>query len=79
MTQALDDPGKTGSAHGGTPATWRKSTWSIANGQCIETATFDGRLVVRDGVDKAGPTATFTVSEWRAFLKRVKGGDLDAI
>lgn len=81
MAQSLDDaPGKTESTNRGESLAWRKSTRSIANGQCIETATLpDGRLTVRDSVDKAGPRATFSPAEWRTFLKRVKDGDLDLI
>jgi Domain of unknown function (DUF397) len=79
VAQSLDDaPGKTESANRRAPLAWRKSTRSIANGQCIETATLpDGRLAVRDSVDKAGPTATFTPSEWSTFVKRIKDGDYD--
>jgi Domain of unknown function (DUF397) len=81
VAQSLNSaPVKTESAYTSACAVWRKSTRSIANGQCIETATLtDGRLAVRDSVDKAGPTATFTTDEWRAFLKRVKDGDFLAI
>lgn len=81
MAQSLDDaPGKTESANRCASLAWRKSTRSIANGQCIETATLpDGRLAVRDSVDKAGPTASFAPSEWSAFVKRIKNGDYQAI
>jgi Domain of unknown function (DUF397) len=55
---------------------WRKSTRSIANGQCLEAATLtNGRLIVRDSGDKCGPMATFTVNEWRAFIKEIKDGN----
>jgi len=80
VSQSSEDaPGKTESVDRGAPSAWRKSTWSIANGQCIETATLDGRLVVRDSLDKAGPIATFTVGEWRTFLRDIKDGEFDAI
>jgi Domain of unknown function (DUF397) len=59
---------------------WRKSTRSIANGQCVEAAALaDGRLVVRDSVNKCGPVATFTVNNWRAFIKEIKDADLGLI
>jgi hypothetical protein len=81
VAQSLDDaPGKTDSANRRAPIAWRKSTRSIANGECVETATLpDGRLTVRDSVDKGGPTATFTPGEWSAFVKRIKNGDYQAI
>lgn len=81
VAQSWDDaPEQAESANTGTSLAYRKSLYSIANGQCVETATLpDGRLSVRDSVDKAGPTATFNPSEWRTFLQRVKDGGLDAI
>jgi hypothetical protein len=74
----LDDaPGKATSTAEVAVLAWRKSTRSIANGQCLEAATLtDGRLVVRDSVDKCGPMATFTVNEWRVFIKEIKDGGL---
>jgi Domain of unknown function (DUF397) len=82
MAQSLDDPlEKTDLAERGAASqAWRKSTRSIANGQCIEAATLaDGRLAVRDSFDKAGPVATFTVRGWRTFLRGIKDGDFDAM
>jgi Domain of unknown function (DUF397) len=81
VAQSLDDaPGKTGPADRHASLAWRKSSRSMANGQCIETvALSDGRLAVRDSLDKAGPTATFTPSEWSRFVKRIKDGDYEAI
>ena len=81
MAQSDDDaPVKTMSADKDTPLEWRKSTWSIANGQCIEAVTLsDGHLAVRDSMDKNGPKATFTEGGWRTFLKRIKDGNLDGI
>lgn len=81
MAQSLDGaPGKTESENRHAPLSWRKSTRSIANGECIETAMLpNGRLAVRDSVDKAGPTATFAPTEWSTFLKRIKDGGYEAI
>jgi Domain of unknown function (DUF397) len=74
-----DTPGKTELANKRASLAWRKSTRSIANGQCVETATLpDGRLAVRDSVDRAGLTTTFTPCEWSAFVKRIKNGDYQA-
>lgn len=81
MAQSSGDaPGKPRSTNRGAPPVWRKSTKSIANGQCIEIATLlNGRLGVRDSVDKAGPTAAFAPNVWRTFLTGVKNGDFPAI
>ena len=60
--------------------TWRKSTRSIGNGQCVEAAKLtDGRLAMRDSMDKHGPIFLFTQGEWYVFLKEIKGGDFDSI
>lgn len=74
--QSLDDaPGKippTGKVVG---SAWRKSTRSIANGQCVEAAMLaDGRLAVRDSVDKSGPMVMFAIDEWHSFVKEIKDG-----
>jgi hypothetical protein len=81
MAKSLGDvPEKTKSASVRLSRVWRKSTRSIVNGACVEAAKLlDGRLAVRDSFDEAGPRATFMPSEWRAFVKRIKNGDLDAI
>lgn len=81
MARSLDDaPGKATPSGEVAVLAWRKSTRSIANGQCLEAATLPtGRLIVRDSVDKCGPMATFTVNEWRVFIKEVKDGDFGRI
>jgi Domain of unknown function (DUF397) len=54
---------------------WRKSTRSIGNGQCVEAAQLpDGRLAMRDSMDKSGPAILFAQEEWHLFLRRVKEG-----
>ncbi len=57
---------------------WRKSSLSIANGNCVEAAQFpDGYLAVRDSKDKTGPTLLFTTNEWHAFIQGAKKGEFD--
>jgi hypothetical protein len=71
---------KSTSADGGASLAWRKSTRSIANGQCVEAAALaSGHLAVRDSVDKSGPMINFAASEWRAFVKGIKDGGFDAM
>jgi hypothetical protein len=59
---------------------WRKSTRSIGNGQCAEAAVLsDGRLAMRDSMDKSGPMFLFTQAEWHTFLKKIKSDDFDSL
>jgi hypothetical protein len=79
MAQSAEDaPGRTATYESGT-LTWWKSSFSIGNGNCLETArTPDGgHLAVRDSKDKSGPVLTFTPGEWRAFVAGVKNGEFD--
>jgi hypothetical protein len=51
--------------------TWRKSSYSDANGgQCVETASSSGVVLVRDATQNgAGPMLGFTAEAWREFIK----------
>jgi hypothetical protein len=55
-------------------ATWRKSSWSTYNGNCVEVAQFGGGLIgVRDTKDSSsGPVLVFTRESWWRFLNAVK-------
>jgi hypothetical protein len=58
---------------------WRKSSRSNSSGDCVEVAFAAGRGVgVRDSKQRGrGPVLEFGVTEWNAFLARVKGGAFD--
>jgi hypothetical protein len=47
---------------------WRKSTFSAANGGCVEVGWLDTTTAVRDSKDAHSPVLDFPVPEWRAFL-----------
>ena len=52
---------------------WRKSSFSGANGgSCLETATGNGMILVRDTTNRDAGTLAFTADAWRAFTADVK-------
>ncbi len=51
---------------------WRKSTFSISNGACVEAATVINAVVVRDTVSPAEGQLRFPAGAWRDFIVRVK-------
>jgi hypothetical protein len=58
-----------------TDPTWRKSSYSGGQGNCIEVGNRDGLVLMRD-TRQAGPGPMIKVSAdaWRAFVARVKTG-----
>lgn len=57
-------------------AVWRTSTRSSAT-NCVEVATLDGHVAVRDSKDRGGPVLMFTQNPWREFLAATKAGEFD--
>ena len=56
-----------------TSVSWRKSTYSGANGgNCVEVGDLPGTVAVRDSKDPDGPALLFTAAQWAAFTARVK-------
>ena len=65
---------------------WRTSSYSGANGSCVEVAPVadgarpgwagHGLIAVRDSKDRGGPALVFTTSQWRAFAAGIRDGSL---
>jgi Domain of unknown function (DUF397) len=52
---------------------WRKSSYSGANGgSCVETATGDGMILVRDTTDRQGLTLGVPAEAWSAFTASLR-------
>jgi Domain of unknown function (DUF397) len=59
-------------------AAWRKSTYSGANGDCVEVAgNLPGIVAVRDSKNREGPALVFRRAKWDAFLSGAKDGEFD--
>jgi hypothetical protein len=58
---------------------WLKAHSSTANGQCIEIASADGNIAIRDSKDPEGPILVYTTSEFRAFLDGARNGEFDIL
>ncbi|WP_030259931.1 MULTISPECIES: DUF397 domain-containing protein [Streptomyces] len=57
-------------------ATWRKSTYSNGDGECIEVADgITGIVPVRDSKDPSGPALKFTSEGWQAFVAGIRAGE----
>lgn len=48
--------------------TWRKSSFSAADGDCVEVAVDSVTVAVRDSKNESGPVLDFPFGHWRAFL-----------
>ncbi|HEY1915262.1 MAG TPA: DUF397 domain-containing protein [Streptosporangiaceae bacterium] len=51
-------------------ATWRKSTYSGQNGNCVEVArNLPGLVAIRDSKHPQGPTLLVTREAWRTLIE----------
>ena len=57
--------------------TWRTSTRSGGNGQCVEVRRVADTIEVRDTKDRSGPVLRFTLDEWTAFTGGTRDGEFD--
>jgi hypothetical protein len=49
---------------------WRKSSYTGANGNCVEISWPTERTAVRDSKQPDGPILTFPLATWREFVTR---------
>ncbi|MEV6975337.1 DUF397 domain-containing protein [Kitasatospora sp. NPDC093806] len=63
-----------------TAATWRKSSHSVQEGQCIEVADgFPGIVPVRDSKDAEGPALIFPTDAFASFITAVQAGEFGEV
>jgi hypothetical protein len=59
---------------------WVKSSFSYANGQCVEVAGLpNGTIGVRDSKKADGPILQFSSAEWQTFVNKAKNGEFDKL
>ena len=54
------------------PGNWRKSSRSGTDGNCVETASTPGAVLVRDTTDRSGPVLAFSAGTWKRFASSLK-------
>ena len=55
-----------------TEQTWRKSSFSGSQANCIEVGQDGAGLAVRDSKDTSGPVLTIRPRSWRRFMEQVR-------
>ncbi|MFD8705903.1 DUF397 domain-containing protein [Kitasatospora sp. NPDC059648] len=58
--------------------TWRKSSYSGNNNNCVEIAELPGYVAVRDSKDPDGPALVFPRSAWNLFALSAGNGEFPA-
>ncbi len=56
---------------------WRKSRRSGYQGNCVELATTEGAVAMRNSREPQGTILAFPAAEMAAFLGAIKNGELD--
>lgn len=54
---------------------WRKSKASNADQECVEMASTERSVLVRDSRDPAGPALEFSPAQWSSFMRRIREDD----
>jgi hypothetical protein len=54
------------------PLTWRKSTHSADQGNCIEVGEVSASVLVRDSQDHSGPILVLSPGQWRRLLSHIR-------
>lgn len=55
---------------------FRKSSFSVGTGACVEVGITTTDVLVRDTKDRTRPALTFPAAEWTAFVAGIRNGEL---
>jgi len=62
------------------PDSWRKSSFSMCDGDCVEVASLScGCVAVRDSKNTPGPILSFAAHFWCDFVASVRRGEFDQL
>jgi len=53
---------------------WKKSSYSTAQGNCVEVSPVREGIAVRDSKIRMGPVLRFSADVWQPFVSNVKAG-----
>ncbi|MGW1679522.1 DUF397 domain-containing protein [Saccharopolyspora sp. NPDC002376] len=59
------------------PESWRKSSYSGGQTNCVEVGRVGGGAAVRDSKNRSAGHLTTTPDQWSTFLGAIKGGRFD--
>jgi hypothetical protein len=68
-----------GTDSSGPEPAWRKAQSTVNNGACVEVATINGKIAVRDSKDPKGTFVPFTLDQWRTVQRLAGGGFPESI
>jgi Domain of unknown function (DUF397) len=57
---------------------WRKASYSMANGNCVEVISASTYIAVRDSINSGAIIISYPAPAWRAFIVEVKTGNFDS-
>jgi len=58
-------------------ADWRKASYSMANGNCVEAISASAHIAVRDSANPDAVIISYPSRFWLAFIADVKAGTFD--
>jgi hypothetical protein len=61
------------------PTRWRRSSFSVNTGQCVELAQVGGSILLRDSKHPEHGHLTFSRAELAALVTAAKAGELDGL
>jgi hypothetical protein len=56
---------------------WRKASWSVNNGACVEVGSASPQVLVRDSVNPSGTVIAYAPNAWQIFVNSTKSGIQD--